>query len=216
MVMTTDGISSYDASTGYKINMDETFVSFFNRNIMFRRPDRNELEITHTFDDIRVKDNYRKEADAILSVKLMRTVRVPDDGKTYNLPQDFGPFPILDTKNFADTLPPGMKQRGGVFYLCYSVKRCTYQFCLAMVPKTFRQRWQIARKGAMMEWILWMRCLLCVFLRDVQMLSGSEPVSKVRTGVQDYIIAPKQSRLYGFRVDDGKSSTVRTVSGRDI
>jgi hypothetical protein len=115
MVMTTDGISSYDASTGYKINMDETFVSFFNRNIMFRRPDRNELEITHTFDDIRVKDNYRKEADAILSVKLMRTVRVPDDGKTYNLPQDFGPFPILDTKNFADTLPPGMKQRGGVF-----------------------------------------------------------------------------------------------------
>jgi hypothetical protein len=86
MVAVTQEPSCYDASAGYAINLDETLISFFNRTLMFRRPTRDEISISHTFDAIRVVDNYRDspEHDGTMGVQLMRTVRLPDDGETYH------------------------------------------------------------------------------------------------------------------------------------
>lgn len=50
IVATTDGVSSYNGSIGYAVNMDETLISFFNRSLMSRRSERNELTTKHTFD----------------------------------------------------------------------------------------------------------------------------------------------------------------------
>lgn len=183
---------------------------------MSRRSERNELTIKHTFNDIHVNDNYRNRFDAALSVKLMRTVRVPDDGKIYNLPQDFGPFPILDTKDFADTLPPGMKEQGGVF-----------------VPMLLREALYMSispRKGGVYNHDEWMwykepddgkdpideTFAIRVLAGRANVVSGSDPVSKMQPSSQDYIIAPNQSRLDGFRLDDGKSRTTRQFNAASL
>ena len=54
-----------------------------------------------------------------VSVTFQRTLRLPDSGKTYPLPPGLGTFPIRRVADYADTVPEGWAERGGVFLPMY-------------------------------------------------------------------------------------------------
>jgi hypothetical protein len=49
----------------------------------------------------------------------MRTVRIPEDGKNYDLPPNLGKFPLLNVQAFRHKLPPSMSALGGLFLPMY-------------------------------------------------------------------------------------------------
>lgn len=54
-----------------------------------------------------------------LEISFQRTVRVADNNKVNNLPPSLGKFPIYDTADFKQTLPPHMIAKGGYFIPMY-------------------------------------------------------------------------------------------------
>lgn len=53
------------------------------------------------------------------SLNFQRTLRIPDDGKTYPLPPGLGQFPIKRVEDYADKVPESWRKRGGVFIPMY-------------------------------------------------------------------------------------------------
>jgi hypothetical protein len=202
MVTVTEEASSYDASAGYAINLDETLISFFNRTLMFRRPTRNEISVSHTFDAIRVVDNYRDSPKhgGTMGVRLMRTTRLPDDGETYHLAQDFGPFPLLSVKDFEDTLPPRMKEQGGLFVPMLLRESLFLSMLLPWEGLSFDP--DPTPAGELKHETFAMR----VYAGRANVVSAADPVgpgSKAKEPEQDYIVVPKQGRLDGFITASG-------------
>lgn len=52
--------------------------------------------------------------DAVLYLSFKRTLRVPDDGRTYPLPAGLGSFPLRHVDDFSNMLPSHTSERGGV------------------------------------------------------------------------------------------------------
>ncbi|KAF7857827.1 uncharacterized protein EAF02_011194 [Botrytis sinoallii] len=50
-----------------------------------------------------------------MEISFHRTVRVPDDGKNYQLPPDLGKFPTYSIDDYAEKLPLDIVREGGVF-----------------------------------------------------------------------------------------------------
>jgi hypothetical protein len=67
---------------------------------------------------VTVRDNRLHFGDGF-SIVFERTLRIPDDGKTYPLPPGLGAFPILKVADYADKLPEDWKAHGGVFIPMY-------------------------------------------------------------------------------------------------
>lgn len=79
-----------------------------------------------------------------LDVGFLRTLRIPDDGKTYPLPPGLGYFPLAHVEDYADRVPSEWLERGGVmlplhqsealwiyFHAAYQVHRHTeYPFAV--------------------------------------------------------------------------------------
>lgn len=57
-----------------------------------------------------------KDGDRIATeISFKRTVRIPDDGSSHDLPPDLGNFPIYSTDSFSEKMPPNLARKGGVF-----------------------------------------------------------------------------------------------------
>src|SRR5688572_27076417 len=50
-----------------------------------------------------------------LTITFHRTLRIPDNDRTYPLPPSLGVFPLRRVADFADTVPSSWLQHGGVF-----------------------------------------------------------------------------------------------------
>ena len=57
--------------------------------------------------------------EAKLEIHFQRTLRIPDDGKTYPLPPGLGRFPLRHVDDFAEAMPESWIQHGGVFLPMY-------------------------------------------------------------------------------------------------
>jgi hypothetical protein len=66
-----------------------------------------------------------------LSITFQRTIRVPDNEKTYQLPPGLGAFPIYSVNNYRKRMTAQMTAKGGVFIPMYR----KYQFD--------PQRWEV-------------------------------------------------------------------------
>lgn len=53
------------------------------------------------------------------TVTFVRTLRVPDDGKTYKLPAGVGQFPVRRVEDFKDRVPATWREHGGAFVPMY-------------------------------------------------------------------------------------------------
>jgi len=54
-----------------------------------------------------------------VSITFQRTLRIPDDGRTYPLPPGLGAFPLRLVRDYASRVPRGWAARGGVFLPMY-------------------------------------------------------------------------------------------------
>ena len=54
-----------------------------------------------------------------LSITFQRTLRIPDDGRSYPLPPGLGAFPLRRVKDFARRVPAAWRERGGYFIPMY-------------------------------------------------------------------------------------------------
>jgi hypothetical protein len=59
-------------------------------------------------------EGFSIHVDDDLEISFHRTVRLPNDGKTYALPAGLGKFPTFDSQDFGQRLPVDMREKGGV------------------------------------------------------------------------------------------------------
>ncbi|MEM8719637.1 MAG: hypothetical protein AAGE84_10050 [Cyanobacteria bacterium P01_G01_bin.39] len=65
-----------------------------------------------------VKNNRIAFGDGF-SLDFQRTLRIPDDGKTYPLPPGLGTFPVCRVEDYRDAVPASWLEHGGVFIPMY-------------------------------------------------------------------------------------------------
>jgi hypothetical protein len=112
----TSAKSSFDHNS-LQMNQDEPLVAFFNkcmpREILTASlPGRQNN--SHSSDDLTIRAGRSS-----LSISFKRTVRVPDNGKTNNLPPGLGSFPLYNVADFSNVLPQEMVEKGGLFFAMY-------------------------------------------------------------------------------------------------
>jgi hypothetical protein len=67
-------------------------------------------------------------ADAVLEVEFQRTLRIPDDGRTYPLPPGRGRFPLRHVDDFAKEVPADWLRHGGVMLPMYQAEAMWLNF----------------------------------------------------------------------------------------
>ncbi|MEO1527354.1 MAG: hypothetical protein AAFX06_18145 [Planctomycetota bacterium] len=125
--------------------------------------------------------------DARLSIEFQRTLRIPDDGKTYSLPPGLGRFPLQHVDDFAADVPSAWLQRGGAMLPMYQAEAMWLNFNSTSVPGHWRP-YPFAIKIATGK-----QCAV----------SGNAWASGMNRSPQDYLVAPTQPWLDGFVVKKG-------------
>jgi hypothetical protein len=123
-VKVTDGSPCYDKSRGLKINQGQSIASFFAK--VFPDPIEANIQRDISLNLSTPPSNepsgcitVGRGANTDLLISFMRTVRVPEDQKDYDLPPGLGSFPLYDVQQFVDNLPPSMAAQGGLFLPMY-------------------------------------------------------------------------------------------------
>jgi hypothetical protein len=114
-VQITSGKSCSAKMNGLRINRNETLASWFSKT--YPSPVEINLHAAKSGfpDTIKVKACGRNAFE----MSFMRTVRVPDNGKTYKLPPGLGRFPLFNVEAFSSRLPPEIAKKGGIFFPIY-------------------------------------------------------------------------------------------------
>lgn len=115
------------------------------------------------------------------SVALQRTVRVPDDGGSYPLPPGLGALPVYRVEDFADRVPPALRERGGYFVPLWEREALWLNFTAA--------------------W--WKPNAVKVGVGGVNALTGEAWDSGLRADPQNYLVCPDQPWLDGIRTAEG-------------
>ncbi|ATZ47470.1 hypothetical protein BCIN_02g07460 [Botrytis cinerea B05.10] len=124
-----------------------------------------------------------------LEIDFHRTIRVPDDGSSYQLPPDLGNFPIFSVDDYAEKLPVEVVRKGGVFVPIRQREALWIRFCTS---------------GSA-------RFAVKVFVGGINAVSGeskhleTEPMQqKAKSGKnQDYLVVPGQRWLDGIVRSNG-------------
>lgn len=120
------------------------------------------------------------------TVSFQRTLRIPDDGRTYPLPPSLGQFPLRRVADYANRVPASWRARGGVF-----------------IPMYQREALWMSFSGAH-----WRPTAVKIAIGKVNAVSG-HPWSEALAGgtepggAQDYLVCPNQPWLDGINAGDG-------------
>jgi hypothetical protein len=116
-----------------------------------------------------------------LHVSFQRTLRIPDDGKTYPLPPGLGEFPIRRVADYAARVPAQWREAGGVF-----------------IPMYQREAMWIYFDGA-----YWRPNAVKVGVGGICAVSGKPWDTTLRADPQDYLVVPDQPWLDGINAGEG-------------
>ncbi|MGD2154185.1 MAG: hypothetical protein PVG79_13015 [Gemmatimonadales bacterium] len=122
--------------------------------------------------------------DAVLRIAFQRTFRIPDDGKNYPLPPGFGNFPLRHIDDFAERIPEGWLERGGVTFPMYQSEALWLLFS----DWSLRSEYPFAVKVA---------------AGKINAVTGKPWEDGLTRRPQDYLVAPRQPWLDGFCVKKG-------------
>jgi hypothetical protein len=123
-------------------------------------------------------------------INFQRTLRIPDDGKTYPLPPGLGSFPIRRVNDYADRVPEHWRKHGGVFIPMYQREALWIRF----------------------QTRYWKPNAVKVAIGKVNAVSGGEwdqklhpPTEKRKNGEpeRDYLVCPPQPWLDGINAGEG-------------
>lgn len=126
--------------------------------------------------------------NAQMSINLQRTIRIPDDGKSYNLPPGLGRFPVkmVDDPKFRSRVPAKWLEHGGVMLPMFQAEAMWIAFNGHHVT---------GRKSAY------------PFAVKVSAGMKSAITGETRAAVlkeKDYVVIPTQPWLDGFVTEKGK------------
>lgn len=113
------------------------------------------------------------------SVVFLRTLRVPDDGKTYPLPPGLGEFPVHRIEDYADRVPGDWLNRGGVFIPLYQSEALWLGF----------------------EAAYWKPNAVKVGLGNINAVTGARWDEVLHDDPQDYLVCPPQPWLDGVKTE---------------
>jgi ubiquitin len=102
-----DGCTNEFSSEPMIINPDTSWVDFYNQFLEFHHPSRTQVQIGQDSSSLIFPNSD-------LRVSFERTLRIPNDGKSYPLPPSFGSFPMVPVSQYEDRVPPAWKRHGGV------------------------------------------------------------------------------------------------------
>lgn len=125
-------------------------------------------------------------ADAELRVSFQRTLRIPDDGKSYPLPPGLGRFPVKCVDEHKDRIPAKWMEHGGLMIPMYQSE--ALWIC-------FHAKQNYSRASAY-------PFAVRVAAGKVNAVSGAKWKKKLHEG--DYLPVPPQPWLDGFCVEKGK------------
>ncbi len=86
-----------------------------------------------------------------LTVSFQRTLRIPDDGRSYPLPPGLGAFPLRRVEDYASRVPDAWRAKGGVFlpmyqreamWLCFSGSPHALKVGVGKVCAISGERWR--------------------------------------------------------------------------
>lgn len=115
-----------------------------------------------------------------LSVHFQRTLRIPDDGKTYPLPPWLGRFPVRLVDDYSDRVPREWREHGGVFLPMYQREAMWISFA-APLPHALQ-----------------------VAVGKVCALTGERYADELVKKPQNYVVAPDQPWLDGICIGKGR------------
>ena len=115
------------------------------------------------------------------SIQFQRTLRIPDDGKTYPLPPGLGTFPVCRVEDYADSVPQSWLKHGGVFIPMYQREALWIKFnSYRRIPKAIK-----------------------VAVGKINAVSGKPWQQKLLKSEADYLVAPPQPWLDGINAGNG-------------
>ena len=119
--------------------------------------------------------------EAVCTVELIRTLRIPDDGREYPLPPGFARFPLRHLDDHAPRLPAPWRRRGGVLMPMHQAEAMWINFD---APGGYPFALKIAAG-------------------KVCAVSGEQWLNHLNTDPQDYVVVPDQPWLDGYCVAQG-------------
>ena len=115
-----------------------------------------------------------------LQVSFMRTLRIPDDGRTYALPPGLGRFPLRRVDDYSGRVPREWRRQGGVFLPMYQREALWIHFSTMNGPSAVK-----------------------VGVGKVCALTGARWSDALHRRPQDYLVVPDQPWLDGIVVRKG-------------
>lgn len=119
--------------------------------------------------------------DAVLRIQFQRTLRIPDDGRSYPLPPGLGAFPLRHVDDFAERVPESWMRHGGVMLPMYQSEAMWLHF-------SSPARYPFAVKVA---------------TGKINAVSGEPWRDGLNRNPQDYLPTPEQPWLDGYCVEKG-------------
>ncbi len=117
--------------------------------------------------------------DAVLGIEFQRTLRIPDDDKSYPLPPGLGRFPLRHVDDFASKVPPRWIEHGGV-----------------MLPMYQSEALWVSFRGSY-------PCAVRVATGKIDAVTGKELQPGLARKPQNYLVIPLQPWLDGYCVKKG-------------
>jgi hypothetical protein len=124
---------------------------------------------------------------AELDIVFQRTLRIPDDDRTYPLPPGLGAFPLRHVDDFANAVPAAWLEHGGVMLPMYQSEAMWLCFSGEYDPE----------RGVQYP------CAIKVATGKIDAVTGKDWSSGLHRGPQDYMVAPGQPWLDGYCVEKG-------------
>jgi len=118
------------------------------------------------------------------SIAFQRTLRIPDDNRSYHLPPGLGNFPLLHVEDFAATAPGVWVKRGGVFLPMYQAEALWIDLNATYWGNSYP-------------------CAVKIAAGKINAVSGELWSSGLSDSPQDYVVVPEQPWLDGFSVGEG-------------
>ena len=119
-------------------------------------------------------------AEAHCTVSFQRTLRIPDDDKTWPLPPGLGRFPIVHVDDYAANLPSDWYEQGGVAFPMYQSEAMWLSFSRTGYPFAVK-----------------------VAAGKIDTTTGETWSADLRQEPQNYLVLPTQPWLDGFAVKKG-------------
>jgi hypothetical protein len=123
--------------------------------------------------------------DAVCQVEFQRTLRIPDDNRSYPLPPGLGQFPMEHVDDHASRLPQDWPRRGGVLLPMYQAEALWISF--------WGGRWSRSEYPFAVK----------IAAGKIDAVTGNAWTNEINRKPQDYLVIPDQPWLDGFCVQKG-------------